>query len=57
MQLMHNLLSHNELSKWKVTEDKEVETDYELMSDYFECLTECDTSDHDAKRFCRHILA
>jgi len=54
---MHNLLSHNELSKWKVTEDKEVETDYELMSDYFECLTECDTSDHDAKRFCRHILA
>ena len=55
---MHNLVSHNELADWKVgkTDDVESDSNYELMSDYFQCLTECDTSDHDAKRFCRHIL-
>ncbi len=58
LTIMHNLVSHNELADWKVgkTDDVESDSNYELMSDYFQCLTECDTSDHDAKRFCRHIL-
>ena len=42
LTIMHNLVSHNELADWKVgkTDDVESDSNYELMSDYFQCLTE-----------------
>jgi len=53
---MHNLVSHNELASWKWDEKSTVNEKYDQVSDYFQCISECGIIDHDARRFCRHIL-
>ena len=53
---MKNLISRNELATWK-WDEKNTETEkYDQVSEYFQCISECDIPDRDAKRFCRHIL-
>ena len=40
--------------KW---DEKNTETEkYDQVSEYFQCISECDIPDHDIKRFCEHIL-
>ena len=53
---MKNLISHNELSTWKWDEKHTNKEKYNQVSDYFQCISECEIVDHEAKRFCRHIL-
>ena len=53
---MKNLVSYNELSTWEWENQSTTEDKYDQVSDYFQCIAECDIIDHDAKRFCRHIL-
>jgi len=53
---MKNLVSYNELSTWEWENQSTTEDKYDQVSDYFQCIAECNIIDHDAKRFCRHIL-
>ena len=53
---MHNLVSHNELASWKWDEKSTSAEQSNQVSDYFQCISECDIVDHQARRFCRHIL-
>ena len=62
---MHNLVSHNELASWKWDEKNTLDDQYNQVtlddqynqvSEYFQCISECDIVDHQARRFCRHIL-
>tara|TARA_B100000085_G_scaffold76899_1_gene69149 strand:+ start:584 stop:766 length:183 start_codon:yes stop_codon:yes gene_type:complete len=54
--IMHNLISHNELASWKWDQKETVEQKYDQVSEYFQCISECGIIDHQARRFCRHIL-
>jgi hypothetical protein len=53
---MHNLVSHNELASWKWDEKNTLDDQYNQVSEYFQCISECDIVDQQARRFCRHIL-
>jgi hypothetical protein len=56
---MHNLLSRAQLNEWKHVEDTldELALDEQRISDYYECLIECDALDQPrCKRVCKHIL-
>jgi hypothetical protein len=53
---MHNLISYNELASWKWDERSSPEEKYDQVSEYFQCISECGIVDHEARRFCRHIL-
>ena len=53
---MKNLISRNELATWKWDEKHTEGEKYDQVSDYFQCISECDIPDHEAKRFCRRIL-
>lgn len=53
---MKNLISRNELATWKWDEKHTEDEKYSQVSDYFQCISECDIPDHEAKRFCRRIL-
>ena len=51
---MHNLISYNLLADWN---QKEYEADvHDPITDYFECLTECDETTQSCKRMCRPLL-
>jgi hypothetical protein len=53
---MKNLISYNELSEWNWKDEETLDERQRQVSDYFQCIAECGIVDHDAKRFCRHIL-
>ena len=53
---MHNLVPHNELASWKWDEKVTSDEKYDQVSEYFQCISECEIIDTDARRFCRHIL-
>ena len=53
---MKNLVSRNELATWEWDEKVSGEEKYDQVTEYFQCITECEIPDHEAKRFCRHIL-
>ena len=53
---MKNLVSRNELATWEWNEKVTGEEQYDQVTEYFQCITECDIPDHEAKRFCRYIL-
>ena len=51
---MHNLISYNQLADLN---QKEYEADvHDPITDYFECLTECDETTQSCKRMCRPLL-
>ena len=54
--IMHNLVSHNELASWKWDQKNTLDDISNQVSEYFQCISECDIVDHQARRFCRHIL-
>ena len=54
--IMKNLVSRNELATWEWDEKVTGEEKYDQVTEYFQCITECDIPDHEAKRFCRYIL-
>ncbi len=53
---MKNLVSRNELASWKWDEKSTSDEKYDQVSEYFQCISECDLIDNDARRFCRHVL-
>ncbi len=53
---MKNLVSRNELASWKWDEKSTLDEQYDQVSEYFQCISECDIVDSNSRRFCRHIL-
>jgi len=57
--IMHNILSRNQLDEWRHFEDTvdSLALEDERLSDYYECLIECDTYNQaQCKRICREVL-
>jgi len=57
-EIMHNLVSYNQLAEWRhfeETVDKHNE-EIDLINDYYNCLIECDDDQGTCKRICRRIL-
>ena len=54
--IMHNLISFNELAFWHEFEDETKEDMNRAITDYFECLTECNDDTQTCRRVCRSIL-
>jgi len=56
---MHNLISHNQLDEWRHFEETvdQMETELDLINDYYECLIECTDDQPTCKRVCRGILS
>jgi hypothetical protein len=54
---MKNLVSFNQLKNWSIKID-ESKDDYGLnqISEYFNCITECDIHDQNCKRECKVIF-
>ena len=48
---MHNLISYNQLAG-----DGETDPHNDLITEYYECLIECDESQHICKRICKEVL-
>ncbi len=53
---MKSLSSYNELASWKWDQKDNFEQKNNQVSEYFQCISECDIVDSNARRFCRHIL-
>ena len=49
-QLMHNLIPFNQLAG----ENQDPHED--LITEYYECLIDCDDKDHVCKRVCREVF-
>jgi len=47
---MHNLISYNQLAGEKDSPHND------LITEYYECLIECDESQHICKRICKEVL-
>ena len=45
---MHNLISLNQLNGYN--------EDNDLITEYYECLVECDDSQSECKRICKEVL-
>lgn len=54
--IMHNLISFNELAFSYQNEDNLQEISNDGINDYFECLTECDDTTQSCKRICKSLL-
>ena len=60
--IMHNLISHNQLAGWKQSVERLTQTldrtmdETDLLNDYYNCLIECDDDQSTCKRICRSIL-
>lgn len=53
---MRNLISRNELASWKWDEKATIDQKYDQVSEYFQCISDCEIIDQNARRVCRHIL-
>ncbi len=58
---MHNLISYNQLAGWKQSIEKlsiidQKTDDADILNDYYNCLIECDESQHMCKRICKELL-
>jgi len=59
---MHNIISHNQLAGWKQSIDHlsttlaDVSDQSDALNDYYNCLIECDDSQHICKRICKSVL-
>ncbi len=49
---MHNLISHNQLSGSEQTFDPH----RDLLSEYYECLIDCEDTASTCKRICKEVL-
>ena len=56
---MHNITSRNQLDEWRHFEHTldNYEVEEQKLSDYYECLIECDVLEsHACKSVCKRIL-
>jgi hypothetical protein len=53
---MHNLISFNQLAYWHNMESYDKENENDLISEYFDCLTDCDEDTQTCRKVCRRIL-
>ncbi len=58
---MHNLISYNQLAGWKQSVEKlsiidQKTDDADILNDYYNCLIECDETQHMCKRICKELL-
>jgi len=51
---MHNLISFNQLAGSKHMEYNDPHTD--LITEYYECLIDCEDDQHVCKRICKEVL-
>ena len=49
--IMHNLIPYNQLAG-----EETLQTDNDLINEYYECLIECDESQSVCKRICKEVL-
>jgi len=60
--IMHNLISYNQLAGWKQSIHRLTKTldhtmeESDLLNDYYDCLIECSDDQASCKRICRSIL-
>ena len=60
--IMHNLISYNQLAGWKQSVDHLDRTithanqQSDALIDYYNCLIECDERQHICKRICKEVL-
>ena len=52
--IMHNLISFNQLAGSKHMEYNDPHTD--LITEYYECLIDCEDDQHVCKRICKEVL-
>ena len=52
--IMHNLIPFNQLAGSKHEEPSDPHHD--LITEYYECLIDCDQDQHVCKRICREVL-
>ena len=59
---MHNLISYNQLAGWRQSVHRLTKTldqtmeESDTLNDYYNCLIECDETQHVCKRICKHLL-
>ena len=53
---MHNLISYNQLDYWHSKHSYNKEDEEDLISEYFDCLTDCDEDTQTCRQVCRKIL-
>ena len=54
---MYNLISFNNLKDIVVNQNNFDETnELDKVSEYFECITECDVNDSSCRSYCRQVL-
>ncbi len=56
VNVMHNLISFNQLAGLKNMKMSEESNDAELINDYYNCLIECEDDQPSCKRICKEIL-
>jgi len=54
--IMHNLVSFNQLAYWHEFENEQKEDMNRAITDYFECLTECNDDTQTCRRICRSMF-
>ena len=52
--IMHNLISFNQLAGSKHMEYADSQED--LLTEYYECLIDCEDDQHVCKRICKEVL-
>ena len=52
--IMHNLISFNQLAGSKHMEYADSQDD--LLTEYYECLIDCEDDQHVCKRICKEVL-
>ena len=57
--MMHNIIAREQLTEWRHFEDTidDLESELQIINDYYECLIECDEDQATCKRICRRLLA
>ena len=53
--IMHNLISFNQLAGSKHPEDT-FDPHNDLITEYYECLIDCEHDQHVCKRICKEVL-
>jgi len=52
---MHNIISSNQLAEWQHFDPEDASYKLDQITDYYDCLIECQT-EHSDKSICNHIL-
>ena len=51
--IMHNLISFNQLAG---SYKEQMDSQDDLLTEYYECLIDCDDDQHVCKRICKEVL-